>query len=229
MLIALHVSFRQSQLRTYVPNPPNWAKDRIMRLAGITTPRRNIAVNSITVDLAETTTISTTNSLVLHDVNNSKQQQPHNDHDHDQNHNDPISDHNNLDALKRNTASWTTIRVNVECPKRDTITIRTKDFATFSHTVDVEEMKTISIRRRSANKVAAMLKIFAVCHLCMDSVKIIQPVGTTIDEQRNVSNSLSADVAAIRTISTLMVNVEINVAEEAHHGKKEHRHLLIPK
>lgn len=200
-----------------------------MRLAGITTPRRNIAVNSITVDLAETTTISTTNSLVLHDVNNSKQQQPHNDHDHDQNHNDPISDHNNLDALKRNTASWTTIRVNVECPKRDTITIRTKDFATFSHTVDVEEMKTISIRRRSANKVAAMLKIFAVCHLCMDSVKIIQPVGTTIDEQRNVSNSLSADVAAIRTISTLMVNVEINVAEEAHHGKKEHRHLLIPK
>lgn len=218
----------QKSLKTFVPSPQNWVKDRIMKPAGTTTRKRNVAVNSITAEQVEMTTISTMNSLALHDANSSKQQRPHNDHDHDKS-NGHKSVHNNLDVSKRNIASWTTIPVNVECPKPDTITTRTKDFATYSHTVAAEEMKTTSIRLRSVNNNAVMLKTFAVCHLCMDSVKIMQPVGTTIGDQRNASNLLSAAVVAIRTISTLKMNAEINVADEALQEMKEHRHPHILK
>ncbi len=210
----------------------NWVKDKIMKHVGTTTQRRNVADNSITVDMVEMIIISMTSNLVSHAANSNKLRPPHNDHVHvkknDQN-SDPTNNHNGLDALKPNTASWIMILVNVECLRPDTITIRTKDSVTCLHTVDAEEMKTISIQQKNANSVVVMHKIFAVCHLFTDNARIMQRDGTTISEQMNVLNFRTAVAVVTRIISTVRATAKINAAEEAIHEMREHKHRHMPK
>lgn len=138
-----------------------------MKRAGITTQKKNVVVNSTTVDMVEMITTSLTNSLVLHVANSSKQRQQHSVHVHEKNN----QDHNNLEVSNRIPVSWIMTLVNVVYLRRDSITTRMRDFVTFLHMAVVEEMKIISNLRKNVNNIAVMFKIFVVCHRYMEVVK----------------------------------------------------------
>lgn len=176
---------------------------RIMKLVGISIPKKRDADNSTMEDAAAMITTLSVRKLVSVDANaNNKLHR----------HNPAVVIWTNSD---RNIVCCNQILDRVEPDSSDTIMTVKRVCVMYSLTVDVEAIKITSKRPKSAKTNVEMYKIFAHCHRSVDAVKKMLHGITMIDVAMHVNHSNTVDVVETKIISIQKETVTHNVNADA--------------
>lgn len=181
---------------------------RTTKLAGTTIRKRNVAVNSISVDAVVTTTISSMNQHAWHVAIDQCNPSP-----------------------KHHVQMWTSrsAAISVSCHRKldhadrfshASIMMHAKVHANCSHTAAVAATRTISNPKTNAHRIVNMCKMHANCHQSKVIARAMKHGGTMIVAPMNAPNSDILAVVAIRTTSLRNANVKANVNVDNHINHK---------
>lgn len=107
------------------------------------------------------------------------------------------------------------------------ITISTREFVTYSGTVDAVEMRIISIRVKSATIVVETYRMPVTCHRFMDDVTRIRHDIIMMLAVIRAPRLRSADVAEIRIISIRNTSVNDSANSDVKSPEPKHRRPLM--